>query len=134
MHKLHVNQGAILAIVHVTRDNFDALLAEHPMIVLDFWAPWCGPCRTYGPIFEAVSESHPDVLFGKINTDEQQELAGAFGIQSIPSTVFFRERVALHMQSGLLPKPGLEDMIRQMREIDMAKVRAEMAEQAGAEA
>ncbi|HMV67521.1 MAG TPA: thioredoxin family protein [Myxococcota bacterium] len=119
-----------MAVVHVTRENFEQLLQDHAMIVLDFWAPWCGPCRTYGPIFEDVSDGHPDVLFGKINTDEQQELAGAFGIQSIPSTVFFRERVALHLQPGVMPRPGLEDMIRQMREIDMEQVRAEMATQA----
>lgn len=120
-----------MATVQVTKDNFEQLVASNPIVVLDFWASWCGPCRRFAPIFEASSDKHADIVFGKVNTEEEQELAGAFGIQSIPSTVFYRDGIPLHMQPGLLPAEALEDFIGQVRGIDMDKVRAEVEKRKG---
>ena len=117
-----------MAVVHVTRENFEQLLQDHAMIVLDFWAPWCGPCRTYGPIFEDVSDGHPDVLFGKINTDEQQELAGAFEINSIPTLMVFRDKVIVFAQPGAMSPPMFESLLEQVRGLDMAEIRRQIAE------
>jgi thioredoxin 1 len=116
-----------MATVTITKDNFEQVVRDNAIVVLDFWAAWCGPCRRFAPIFEAASEKHPDVVFGKVDTEDQQELAAAFGIQSIPTTVFFREQVPIHMQLGLLPADGLEQLLGQVRDLDMDEVRAEVA-------
>ncbi|MGC6491341.1 MAG: thioredoxin [Myxococcota bacterium] len=116
-----------MATIEVTSENHDALIADNDIVVLDFWASWCGPCKRFAPIFEAASETHGDVAFGKINTEAEQQLAGRYGIRSIPTTVFYREGVPIHMQPGLLPPEGLEDLITQVRALDMDVVRAEMA-------
>lgn len=123
-----------MATLEITKDNFDQVIADNDIVVLDFWASWCGPCRRFAPIFEAASEKHEDVVFGKVDTEAQRELAAAFGIQSIPSTVFYRAQVPIHLQPGLLPPEGLEDLIGQVRSLDMETVRAEMAKRRADEA
>jgi thioredoxin len=117
-----------MATVELTKDNFEKVVTESPMVIVDFWAPWCGPCRGFAPIYEQAAESHADVVFGKINTDQEQELAGAFNIRSIPTLMVFREKVVLFQQAGALPASALEQVITQAKALDMAKVHQEIAE------
>ena len=116
-----------MATVELNKDNFEQVVTDGPMVVVDFWAPWCGPCKGFAPVFEKSSEAHPDVVFAKVNTDEQQELAGAFGIRSIPTLMVFREKVILFQQAGALPGNALEQVISQAKSLDMAKVHQEVA-------
>ncbi len=118
-----------MATVELTQENFETTVRGNPMVVVDFWAPWCGPCRGFAPVYEKASEAHPDVIFAKVNTDEQQELAGAFGIRSIPTLMVFREQVILFQQAGALPGNALEQVITQAKTLDMEKVREELAKQ-----
>jgi thioredoxin 1 len=117
-----------MATVELTKDNFEKVISESSMVIVDFWAPWCGPCRGFAPIYEQAAESHADVVFGKINTDQEQELAGAFNIRSIPTLMVFREKVVLFQQAGALPASALEQVIAQAKALDMAKVHLEIAE------
>ena len=119
-----------MATIELTKDNFDQTINGDKTVIIDFWAPWCGPCRGFAPVFEKASEAHPDVVFAKINSDEQQELAGAFNIRSIPTLMVFREKVILFQQAGALPGPALEQVLTQAKSLDMAKVHAEIAAQA----
>jgi thioredoxin len=116
-----------MATVELTRDNFEQTVAGNPIVIVDFWAPWCAPCRYFAPVFDKASEAHPDVVFGKVNTDEQQELAGAFQIRSIPTLMVFREKVILFQQAGALPGSALEQVLAQARALDMAQVHKEIA-------
>jgi thioredoxin len=116
--------------INLTRDNFDQTVSDHDLVVVDFWAPWCAPCRFFSPVFEAASEKHADIVFAKINTDEQQELASMFGIRSIPTLMIMREKVVLYHEAGALPAQALEDILEKARAIDMAKVHAELAREA----
>jgi thioredoxin len=118
-----------VATVHLTKDNFEQTVKENAMVIVDFWAPWCGPCRGFAPVYEKASEQHPDVVFAKVNTDEEQELAGGFGIRSIPTLMVFREKVILFQQAGALPAQALEQVISQAKALDMAKVHQEIAAQ-----
>jgi thioredoxin len=122
-----------VATVDLTKDDFEKAINDNPIVVIDFWAPWCGPCRGFAPIYEKSSEAHPDVVFAKINTDEQQELAGSFGIRSIPTLMVFRDKVILYQQAGALPGNALEQVIAQAKSLDMAKVHQEIGEQQAAE-
>jgi len=122
-----------VAVVDLTKDDFEKTINDNPIVVIDFWAPWCGPCRGFAPVFEKSSEAHPDVVFAKINTDEQQELAGSFGIRSIPTLMVFRDKIILYQQAGALPGNALEQVISQAKSLDMAKVHQELAAQQAAE-
>ncbi len=116
-----------MATVELTKENFEQVITEGAMVIVDFWAPWCGPCRGFAPIYEQAAETHADVVFGKINTDQEQELAGAFSIRSIPTLMVFREKVVLFQQAGALPASALEQVIAQAKALDMAKVHQEIA-------
>ncbi len=117
-----------MATIALTKANFEEVVTGNDMVLVDFWAPWCGPCKGFAPVFEAASEKHGDIVFAKVNTDEEQELAGSFNIRSIPTLMLFREKVILYSQSGALPGSALEQVIAKGRELDMQVVRKEISE------
>jgi thioredoxin len=123
-----------MATVELGKENFEQVVNGSPIVVVDFWAPWCGPCKGFAPVFDSASEKHTDVVFGKVNTDVEQEIAGAFGIRSIPTLMVFREKVLLFQQAGALPASTLEQVITQAKALDMAKVHQEIAGREAAEA
>jgi thioredoxin len=122
-----------MATVDLTKDNFEQVVTGNDVVIVDFWAPWCGPCRAFAPTFEQSSELHADVVFAKVNTEEEQEVAGAFNIRSIPTLMVFRENVILYAEAGSLPAQALEQVITQVKGIDMPAVHREIAER-GADA
>jgi len=109
------------------RDSFESTVADNEIVLVDFWASWCGPCRSFAPMYERVSENHPDIVFAKVDTEAQPELASAFGVMSIPTVMVVRDQVVLFSQPGALPEAALEDLIKQVRDLDMNEVRRQLA-------
>jgi len=118
-----------MATVELTDTNFNETVEKNDIIIIDFWAPWCGPCQSFGPVYEKVSDEYSEIVFGKVNTEEQEALAGHFQIRSIPTTVILKENIAVFQQSGVIPEEGLKDIIKQVQELDMDMVRKEMQKQ-----
>ena len=118
-----------MATTTLTTANVEHLIREQDTVLVDFWAPWCGPCRAFKPIFEAAAAKHPDLTFAACNTEEEQELAGAFGIRSIPTLMVFKQGVLVYSQPGMLPAPALEELVGKVRALDMDVVRAQIARQ-----
>ena len=118
-----------MALVTLTADNFNDSIANNEIVIIDFWAPWCGPCRSFAPIYEKTSEKYPDIAFGKVNTEEEQGLGGHFQIRSIPTTMILKEGVIVFQQAGVLPESALIDIIGKVQELDMDMVRKEIEEQ-----
>jgi len=120
----------VMATVELTTENFDEVTSGNDMVLVDFWAAWCGPCRWFAPVFERAAERHGDIVFGKVDTEAQQELAGAFGIMSIPTLMVIRDNIVLYAQPGALPEAALEDLIGKAKALDMDDVRRRVSEQA----
>jgi thioredoxin 1 len=116
-------------VMEVTKENFSEVIEKNDIVIIDFWAPWCGPCRSFAPIFEKAAEANPDAAFVKINTEQEQELAGHFQIRSIPTLMVFREKVLIFAQPGVLPESALADLLSQVKALDMEQVHKEIAEQ-----
>ena len=114
--------------VELTKENFDEVVSSHDFVLIDFWAAWCGPCRMFAPVYDKASAKHEDLVFAKVDTEAQPELAAAFQIQSIPTLMIVRDKVAVFAQPGALPEPALEDVIAQARALDMDEVRKSVAE------
>jgi thioredoxin 1 len=118
-----------MAVIELTKENFEKIITSNPTVIVDYWAPWCGPCRGFAPVFERVAEQNPDVVFAKVNTDDEQEIAGHFQIRSIPTLMVFREQIIVFSQPGALPQNALEQVVEKSRQLDMEEVRKQIGEQ-----
>lgn len=118
-----------MATVDLTKDNFVDTITNNDFVIIDFWAPWCGPCQQFAPVYTEMSEKYPDVVFAKVNTEEEQELAAQFNVRSIPTLAIFREQVILYMEAGALPPASLEEIIAKAGELDMAEVKKQIEEE-----
>ncbi len=121
-----------MSTINLSLKELESTLDKNEIVLIDFWAQWCGPCRMFGPIFEKVSEKNPDIVFAKVDTEKEQDLAAAFGIQSIPTLAIFRDKILLYKQPGSLPEAALVDLIKQVKELDMEKIRQDIKAQAEA--
>jgi thioredoxin 1 len=117
-----------MAVVELTKDNFEQVVTSNPTVIVDYWAPWCGPCRGFAPVFEKVAEANPDVVFAKVNTEEEQEIAAHFQIRSIPTLMVFREQIIVFSQPGALPQSAFEQVVARAKTIDMDEVRKQIAQ------
>ncbi|MCP5299235.1 MAG: thioredoxin [Chromatiaceae bacterium] len=121
-----------MAVVELTKDNFEEVVTSNGFVIVDFWAPWCGPCRSFAPTYEKVSTDHPDVVFAKVNTEEEQEIAGHFQIRSIPTLMIFRDKIIIFSEAGALPESAFRELVKKAGELDMDEVRRQVeAQQTG---
>ncbi|MDD5365839.1 MAG: thioredoxin [Gallionellaceae bacterium] len=123
-----------MAVIDLSEENFEPTILNNDFVIIDFWAPWCGPCKGFAPVFEAAAEKHPDIVFAKVNTEVEQAIAGHFQIRSIPTLMIFREKVIIYAQPGALPASGFDDLIARAKEVDMAQVHADIAKDDGGQA
>ena len=122
-----------MAHVELTKENFEEVITSNDMVVVDYWADWCGPCKSFGPVFEKVSEDFPDAVFAKVDTENEQEIASMFQIRSIPTLMIFREKVIVFSQPGALPEGALRDVVSKVENLDMVEVHKEVAQQQAAQ-
>jgi thioredoxin 1 len=118
-----------MSVVELNKDNFEETIKDNDFVVVDFWAPWCGPCRSFAPVYDKVSEDHDDIIFAKINTEEEQEIAAHFQIRSIPTLMIFREQIIIFAQPGALPEGSFRQLLQKAGELDMAEVRSQVEAQ-----
>ena len=118
-----------MPVVELTKENFEQVVTGNPTVIVDYWAPWCGPCRGFAPVFERVAEKNPDIVFAKVNTEEEQEIAQHFQIRSIPTLMVFRDQVIVFSQPGALPQNAFEQVVQKAKELDMDEVRRQIAQQ-----
>ena len=116
-----------MAVVELTKENFEQVVTSNSTVIVDYWAPWCGPCRGFAPVFEKVAEKNPDVVFAKVNTDEEQEIAQHFQIRSIPTLMVFRDQIIVFSQPGAMPQGAFEQVVEKAKSIDMEEVRKQIA-------
>ncbi len=118
-----------MAAVALTKDNFEQTIKDNTFVIVDFWAPWCGPCRNFAPVYDKVSADHADIVFGKVNTEEEQDLAAHFQIRSIPTLMIFRDQVIIFAQPGAVPEQSFRQLLTKAQDLDMDEVRSQIAEQ-----